>query len=158
MNIQDRFWELCGEATAKFDECRDHRKIEPILLKILFLAKENPIEKAFFINAFTKILQNPGKWTNLIVTFCMRELRFSEVYEKAIELEKTQPFDDAAAQDVIRVYRPIWPFGHSYEYYRKKEPPLNFNDINFTKPEYFYHRLKGILKRFLSNRFRRRGG
>ena len=149
MSVRDQFWKWCAEATEQYAKCQDHRRIESILLKILTLVKENPGERNFFKDAFLTILQNPRKWSNLIVQFCMRDLHFPEVYEKAIELVNSHLEDDSAAQDVIRVYRPVWPLGLSFNYYKQKEPPLQFQKIEFGKGRYFYHRVRGIIRRFL---------
>jgi len=149
MNPQEEFWRLCNEVVVALDQSQDYRLTEPSLLKILDLVKANPKERQFFVDAFIAILENPRKWRILIVEFCMRELKYPEVYQKAMEIDKTFKgvSGDMDAYSVLQVYGKVWPTGRIFEYYKHKEPPIQPMAIRYGRTKHFYHRMKGIIRR-----------
>jgi len=151
METREQFWLLSRRATEQLSASSDHRKVEPTFLEILNLVKANPQDREFFVEAFVTILQEPRKWSKLIVPFCMRELQFPELYQEAVKLESSRKTDPANTL-VIQVYRKTWPLGHSFQYYKDKEPPIVFANTKRSRSRYYYHRAKGAVRRFLNRK------
>jgi hypothetical protein len=149
MEMREQFWTLAVNVTNQVSKTNDHRTVEPLLLEILNLVKANPQDRQFFVEAFITILHDPRKWSNLIVPFCMRELQFQELYQEALRLQNCGDMAEPANTLVLQVYRTIWPLGHSFQYYKEKEPPIPFSGAKVSRWRYLYHRTKGALRRFL---------
>jgi len=82
MDIEQKFWGLCKEAQAE-DE-KDYGitpKFGEKLHNILQLVMDNPEYEENFKKYFIDIGLNETKFTEWIILYCMRELRYSEVQE-----------------------------------------------------------------------------
>lgn len=147
MTFKEVFWQTCEKIETELDRTNDGRRVEPELIEILEMVKAFSVERKFFVDAFITMLENPKKWHTLIVEFCMRELRFPEIYQRAVEIDNAcGPIPgDRDARHVIQAYGEIWGPGHIFNYYKQKEPPLK--KTNYSKIRYIYYRIKGACRR-----------
>lgn len=111
------------DAEASFDA----RDIEPALLRLRqYLASQGEARKASVDALISLAVPEPGTVALSqpgvveILEFCMRELRWPEVYDAMAALDS--PSHDwrvrRAAQRVLEVYEEDWPGGEIYETYR----------------------------------------
>ena len=76
--IADRFWKLCLEADDAFQGEGD---VRPSLARVLQLVQSAPEARSEFVQCFEELIQGRGPWE--VAYFCMRYLRWSEVYDMA---------------------------------------------------------------------------
>ena len=83
IELEQEFWRLCqvvDEADTPESSVPD---LEPHLLAILNLAKENLDQRGLLVRCFVSLVDGSRVLSNWIVLFCMRELRWPEVRDAA---------------------------------------------------------------------------
>ena len=78
--IAEQFWESCLEADEAFQGVDDGR---PSLTRVLQLVQSAPGARQEFIQCFADLIQGRRRGPWEVVYFCMRHLRWPEVYELA---------------------------------------------------------------------------
>ena len=123
ITVINQFKKLCQKAKIIWDKNTfGVSELEPYLLDILFIVKNNIDCRKDFSDEFVKILTNYRYGPLEIVIFCMRELQWKEVKEAAlnIQLEAEDPRVKISMQDVLNVYQTVWEDADLYEYYSKE--------------------------------------
>jgi hypothetical protein len=103
MNVESQFWSLVEAANGLEAEARrwhndddsepvdENRKVEPVYLAICELVTNHSAERDVFVRCFTELVlwKRQSPW--LLVPFCMRVLRLSEVQQAlAQEMDATR--------------------------------------------------------------------
>lgn len=113
------FWRLANKVGEVLQAGGDDHAAEPYLIKILRIAESRPNERDSFTKAFLRILDNPDKWSVLIVEFCMHRLRYLEIQTHWLERLKSERFcwEDMHARHVLEAYSQNWPRKACFQYY-----------------------------------------
>jgi len=94
--------------------------IEPYLVEILQIIKDNPDQKKQFINKFINFLKMGSAVPLEIFWYCMHDLKWSEVYE-AVEHYKNSSSDlrlKRAAELILDAFSDDWEDAMMFERYR----------------------------------------
>ena len=139
IELEQEFWRLCrvvDEADTPESSVPD---LEPHLLAILNLAKENLDRRALLVRCFVSLVDGSRVLSNWIVLFCMRELRWIEVRDAAnLRFERAGgvraprlmnwishinwAYDDAAWEDAD-FFQYFWQQEHPGEAWPCAKPP-----------------------------------
>ncbi len=92
--LTDRFWELCAEADEAFQGIDD---VQPALRSVFELVESAPDARGELTQCFVELLRGRGPWE--VAYFCMRRLRWPEVYEAATEMSNAT--DDFRVKNVM---------------------------------------------------------
>jgi hypothetical protein len=76
--IAERFWKRCLEADEAFQGEGD---VRASLARVLQLVQSAPEARCVFVRCFAELIQGRGPWE--VAYFCMRHLRWPEVYDMA---------------------------------------------------------------------------
>lgn len=96
MDIESRFWQLCDEVAARWEECcrtvadehtsdsaceEARRAYENAMIEIIPLVEGHPEARSVFVQCFSQLVlwERSAPWD--LVPFCMRRLRFPEIPE-----------------------------------------------------------------------------
>jgi len=79
--ITDKFWALCSEVDEALQGVDD---VRPFLLNVLRFVQAMTQARQELAQCFIELLKGRGPWE--VASFCMRELRWPEVYDAATEL------------------------------------------------------------------------
>lgn len=120
-NVLEKFWELSREATVVWNKHADIKKYEPYFLKILNYVKSNERYNEEFKRCFVDIVRNIDLASWEIVLFCMRELRWKEVYDVVNEqIDKSKSIGiKSIMESILKVFDDDWEDSDLYEYYRE---------------------------------------
>ena len=116
-----KFWDLCKQASMEWEKTADTKLYEPFLLEILNHVKSNSEFVEEFKKCFIQIIKKPEIAIWEIVMYCMRELRWDEIYNAA----KEEHFhsDDIRNKDVLEnilaVFDDDWEDSDLFEYYSR---------------------------------------
>lgn len=116
-----KFRKLCLDATSPNDEIWDIKKQEPFFFKILEFVKYNHNCRADFVKEFIAIFYNSSvEWH--IIMFCMRSLKWEEVYEYFYELNTVNNDirTGAVLRNILEVFEDEWEDDDLYDYFREK--------------------------------------
>jgi hypothetical protein len=120
-NKVDKFWSLCEDATKSWEATPDTKKYEPSFLRILNFIKSNEDFHSEFKKGFIQIIRNPDLAIWEIVMFCMRDLKWREVYEVA-HFEHSVSNDirtKDALEKIMEVFEDEWEDADLFEYYSR---------------------------------------
>jgi 3-methyladenine DNA glycosylase/8-oxoguanine DNA glycosylase len=79
--VTDTFWQLCSEIDEALQGVDD---VRPALYRLLELVRSAPAERDELVKCFIEVLKGRGPWE--VPYFCMRHLRWPEVFEAATAL------------------------------------------------------------------------
>lgn len=79
-DVVGRFWALCGELDEVLQGPGDQR---PLLAEVLELVRSAPEAREEFVACFREVVRGRGPWE--VASFCMRRLKWPEIYEEATE-------------------------------------------------------------------------
>ena len=131
-DAESEFWRLCDIVNQADTIEAGAPDLEPHLLEILCFVKKHPQHKELFVRCFIELATGPRNWTEWIILFCMRELRYVEV-QRAIN-EKFQmlggPNTGRGANLMNFVSHVNWVYDDApwedavfFKYYWEKEHP-----------------------------------
>ena len=131
IEIEKRFWDFCKAVQAE-DE-KDYGitpELGKALHNVLLHVMENPDHETFFKDCFIRIGLNENDYTEWLLLYCMRELRYPEVqvaiYNKFHDLGGTEgaPGLMNYVSHVSWVYDDApWEDADFFKYYWEKEHP-----------------------------------
>jgi hypothetical protein len=115
------FWSECEKVNDVLFATQDDKAAEPHLVKILTQIEQSPKQRAVFVKAFLEILENPDKWSGLIVEFCMHKLRYPEVEQRCIEEMKKERlrYERTLSRRILEAYSDEWWERKVFDYYSK---------------------------------------
>lgn len=77
--VETKFWDLCERAHRFDEENLDLPQLEPYLQDVLNFVKENQASEKLFKKWFVEMAEEKRRFSNWILLYCMRELRYPEV-------------------------------------------------------------------------------
>ena len=77
--VEARFWELCERINREDTVESSVPDLEPSLLELLTFIQSEPQHEKLFIQSFCQMGTGQKVFTDWIILFCMRELRYPEV-------------------------------------------------------------------------------
>jgi hypothetical protein len=80
-----RFWELCSTIDREDTIESSVPDLEPSLLELLTFIKSEPEHENLFIKCFCQVGTGQKRFSDWIILFCMRELRYAEVQQAVNE-------------------------------------------------------------------------
>jgi hypothetical protein len=83
VDVEREFWKLCQFADAADTVDRGGPDVEPFLIDILEFAKAHLDQRDTLVRCFSGLVDGSRNYSQWIVLFCMRELRWPEVQEAA---------------------------------------------------------------------------
>lgn len=130
-NIRQQFIELCRQAYEQDLQTYDCRDIEPLLVQIIQIVKENPQFHNLFVELFLQADKNMFPSPPDLLPFTMRELRFKEIFD-AVEQELREGYKNPqfprrinhlshlynAFKDEVWEDAEVWPY-YAHETKRK---------------------------------------
>ena len=130
-DIDNQFWELCDLAQKEDEkEIGITPRFGDLLLDILCFVKSHPESRDVFIKNFIYLGLNSDKYTEWILLFCMRDLRYPEVRDAINEKFHDLGGCEGAPRlmnfvsDVNNAYDElIWEDADIFEYHWAKEHP-----------------------------------
>jgi len=110
------FWEKVREVGDTLLATGDYKSVAPTLREIVAIVQQHPDAVNEFETAFIEIMENPTKYSGLVVTYCMHTLRFPKVRQHAEERMRRSPLrTDAHARHVLEAYSSDWPVKSLFE-------------------------------------------
>lgn len=118
MNVVEQFWLLVRNAESAWENTDGADELEPYLLAVLEFVKKNITHRAELLKCFNTLVWE-DKGPIEILEFCMRELRWKEVQETAIQAmkENTDIRILNALDRFLAVYEDEWEDADLYKYY-----------------------------------------
>lgn len=119
--IIDEFKRLCREAGEGCERSVSTSHFEPLLLRTLNFIKAHPEQLTEIKQIFVVMIARPntGPWE--LITYCMRELQWTEVFIAA--REELLKSNDFRVKDIltkiVEVYSVAWQDADLYSYYAK---------------------------------------
>src|SRR4051812_24659032 len=105
----DPFWQKSREVGAVLAATEDYKATEPLLLELLAIVQSRPDLLPQFEKAFIEILDDPVRYSVLIVQYCMHVLRLPGVRQHALNRLSSAPLQtDAHARHVLEAYSDDW--------------------------------------------------
>jgi hypothetical protein len=118
-NVKISFKKMAMIAQKKWENTYGSEEIEPKLLDILNYVKANLNKRNILSQCFIDIINDYRNGPLEIVIFSMRELKWDEVKNAALNRKKIS--DDprvwSAMDDVLAVYKDKWEDAELYKYY-----------------------------------------
>lgn len=131
MNIEEEFWALCD--LAQEEEDKDFgitSRFGELLFDILQFVLSNRESESIFKKCFIHLGVNPEKYTEWILLYCMRELRYIEVQKAVNENFESLGGVDGAPGLMNFVSHVNWAYDDSpwedadfFKYHWEKEHP-----------------------------------
>lgn len=107
--IPDIFWDRVRMAGDILGEVQDYRAVAPALREIVSIVRDRPELHGEFARAFILMIDNPSRFSSLVVQYCMYELRFPEIREHVENRLHHDPLKtDMAARHILAAYGPDW--------------------------------------------------
>jgi hypothetical protein len=78
-DIETQFWKLCDDARRLDTGPLDARDAEPPMVEIIKLVEKHPEHREMFVRCFSDLVLWRREGPFMLVPFCMRRLRFSEI-------------------------------------------------------------------------------
>lgn len=118
-NVKISFKKMAMIAQKKWENTYGSEEIEPKLLDILNFVKANLDKRNILSQCFIDIINDYRNGPLEIVIFSMRELKWNEVKNAALNRKKISgdPRVWSAMDDVLAVYKDKWEDAELYKYY-----------------------------------------
>lgn len=121
---ENEFVRLCLEAEEIDRKTTDVRATEQAMIQILNLVKSHPKKRDVFVKLFTEVIEGRIQAPDYLIPFCMRELRFPEIKERALQnvnnLEQ-YPRMMNYISDIIHAFEDdVWINADLWPYYSKE--------------------------------------
>lgn len=108
-DVADRFWGLCSEVDEAFQGEGD---VHPPLARVLQLVQSSIDARHEFLGCFAEVIRGRGPWE--VVYYCMRHLRWPEVYDFATDALRQS--DDFRIKNVMAHIRDAYSERHDDDY------------------------------------------
>jgi hypothetical protein len=124
--LEQAFLNLCREAYDQEEKGGDWHDVEPAMVSLLALVRENPASRGLFIRLFGEIDDGLYPAPHYLLAFCMHELRYPEIKKK---IKREFDLDPHSVRNVRRMnyiskimgaYDDDWEDADMWLYYEQK--------------------------------------
>ncbi|MCH8512811.1 MAG: hypothetical protein LAT83_14340 [Kiritimatiellae bacterium] len=112
---------LCNEAEHVWQKGLSSRDFENQFVTVLNFLGNHSEDQPQLIKVFVKILEDKEFMACDLISFCMHQMRWKEIKEKALQLlVSSEDFREKQAMaDIVASYENNWSGSDLYSYYKK---------------------------------------